>query len=111
MSVMQTIHFGTSEVAILGRVLEPDQATLSPAAAEAILEFGFKQKDKDRMAELSVQAKKGTLSSAEQVEINNYEKVGHLLSLMKSKARRSLKSQRLARCRLTLGQQNAEIGS
>jgi hypothetical protein len=92
---MQTAHFGTSEVAIFSRVLEPDQATLSIAAAEAILEFGFKQADKDRMAELSAKAKEGTLSPEEQEEINNYEKVGHVLSLMKSKARRSLKSQSL----------------
>jgi hypothetical protein len=92
---MQTAHFGTSEVAIFSRVLEPDQATLSIAAAEAILEFGFKQADKDRMAELSAMAKEGTLSPEEQEEINNYEKVGHVLSLMKSKARRSLKSQSL----------------
>ena len=95
MSAMQTAHFGTSEVAIFSRVLEPDQATLSIAAAEAILEFGFQQADKDHMAELSAKAKEGTLSPEEQEEINNYEKVGHVLSLMKSKARRSLKSQSL----------------
>jgi hypothetical protein len=92
---MQTAQLGTSEVAIFSRVLEPDQATLSIAAAEAILELGFKQADKDRMAELSVKAKVGTLSPEEQEAINNYEKVGHLLSLMKSKARRSLKNQSL----------------
>jgi hypothetical protein len=95
MSAMQTTHFGTSEVAIFSRVLEPDQATLSIAAAEAILEFGFKQADKDHMAELSAKAKEGALSPDEQEEIDNYEKVGHVLSLMKSKARRSLKSQSL----------------
>ncbi len=88
---MQTAPIGTSEVAIFGRVLEPDQATLSVAAAEAILELGSKQADKDRMAELSAKAREGTLSSEEQAEINNYEKVGHLLSLMKSKARRSVR--------------------
>jgi hypothetical protein len=92
---MQTADFGTSEVAIFSRVLEPDQATLSIAAAEAILELGFKQADKDRMAELSAKAKAGTLSPEEQEAINNYERVGHLLSLMKSKARRSLKNQSL----------------
>jgi hypothetical protein len=92
---MQTAHVSTSEVAIFSRVLEPEEATLSVAAAEAILGFGFKQRDKDRMAELSAKVKVGTLSPEEQEEINNYEKVGHVLSLMKSKARRSLKGQNL----------------
>ena len=37
--------------------------------------------------------KKGTLTAKEQVELDNYERVGHMLSLMKSKARRSLKDE------------------
>ena len=87
---MQVAHAGTSEVAIFGRVLEPEEATLDVAAAKAILNLDFKQADKDWMRELLAKAKKGTLLAAEQVEIDNYERVGHMLSLMKSKARRSL---------------------
>jgi hypothetical protein len=45
------------------------------------------------MAELSARAGEGLLSPAEQVEINNYEKVGHMLAMMKSKARRSLEEE------------------
>ena len=88
---MHVVHAGTSEAAIFGRVLEPDQATLDVAAARAILNLDFKQTDKDRMRELLAKAKKGTLLAAEQVEIDKYERVGHMLSLMKSKARRSLR--------------------
>jgi hypothetical protein len=88
---MQIAHAGTSEVAIFSRVLEPERATLDIAAAKAIINLDFKQADKDRMRELLAKAKKGTLLAAEQVEIDNYERVGHMLSLMKSKARRSLK--------------------
>ena len=43
------------------------------------------------MRELSEKAREGALTPAEQVEIDNYERAGHVLSLMKSKARRSLK--------------------
>jgi hypothetical protein len=93
---MQAATLDTSEVAIFSRVLEPDQATLSIAAAEAILELGFRQDDRDHMAELLAKAKAGKISPEEQEAINNYEKVGHLLSIMKSKARRSLKQQRPA---------------
>lgn len=89
---MQTTLTGTSEVAIFSRVLEPERATLSASAARAILALGFSPADRDRMRVLSAKAQEGTLSSAEQDEINNYERVGHILSLMKSKARRSLKA-------------------
>ena len=92
---MQTVHAGTSEIAIFSRVLEPELATLPIAAAEAILDWGFSRADKNRMAELSAKACGGVLSVDEQAEINNYEKVGYMLSLMKSKARRSLKSHSL----------------
>ena len=88
---MHVAHAGTSEVAIFGRVLEPEEATLDVAAAKAILNLDFKQADKDRMHELLAKAKRGTLTAEEQVEIDNYDRVGHMLSLMKSKARLSLK--------------------
>ncbi len=37
---MHVAHAGTSEAAILGRVLEPEEATLDVAAARAILGHG-----------------------------------------------------------------------
>jgi hypothetical protein len=89
---MHATHVGTSEVAIFSRVLEPEQATLSAAAARAILALTFPEADKDRMRELSAKAQEGTLTDDEQAEIDNYERVGHVLSLWKSKARRSLKA-------------------
>ena len=88
---MHVAHAGTSEVAIFGRVLEPEEATLDVAAAKAILNLDFNHADKDRMRVLLAKAKTGTLTAEEQVEIDNYDRVGHMLSLMKSKARLSLK--------------------
>ena len=89
---MAAAPLGTSEAAIFGRILDAGQAVLTVAAAENILEFGFGAEDKARMRWLLVQAKQGTLTAEEQAEIDHYESVGHLLSLMKSKARRLLKS-------------------
>ena len=60
-TVMAVAHAGTSEVAIFSRILEPDQATLSAAAARAILDLDFRQADKDRMSQLLDKAKKGPL--------------------------------------------------
>ena len=85
---------GSSEVAILSRVLEPDKSSLSPAAARDLLALDFSPADKERMRELSAKAREGTLTAAEQAETNNYERVGRLLNILQSKARRSLKGRR-----------------
>jgi hypothetical protein len=84
----------TSELAILSRVLEPDHPPLTAAAARSLLTLGFHEADKDRMRQLSAKAREGTLTSKEQVEINNYERVGHLLNLLQSRARRALQRRR-----------------
>jgi hypothetical protein len=88
---MRPVQPETSEAAILTRVLEPEKPTLPPAAARVFLRLDFNKADKDRMRQLSAKAREGTLAPDEQVEINNYERVGHLLNILQSKARRSLK--------------------
>jgi hypothetical protein len=88
---VQLSKASTTETAIWSRVLEPEKPTFSAAAARAILELDFSQADKERMQQLSAKAQEGTLSRHEQAELNNFEKVGHLIGLMQSKARRSLK--------------------
>jgi hypothetical protein len=88
---MQLSDASTSEVAILSRVVEPDKPTLSPEAARALLALDFSPADKARMRELSAKAREGTLTPAEQAATNSYERVGHLINILQSKARRSLK--------------------
>ena len=44
------------------------------------------------MHELLEKAKAGTLTRAERIQAENYERVGHFLSILKSKARISLKA-------------------
>jgi hypothetical protein len=91
---MQLPPVNTSEVAILSRVLEPDKPTLSAETARDLLALDFTPADKDRMRDLSAKARAGTLTPAEQAAIDNYERVGHLLNVLQSKARRSLKGRR-----------------
>ena len=86
-----TTNSTTCDVAILSRLIRPEREDLPPAAAEAILRIDFEPSDRERMRELAQKARAGTLTPAEQSEINDYERVGHLLDLMHSKARRSLK--------------------
>jgi hypothetical protein len=79
------------EVTILGRLIRPERNNLPPTAARAILKIDFDPSDRERMRELSEKARAGTLTRDEQAEINSYELVGHLLDLLHSKARQSLK--------------------
>lgn len=80
-----------TEGAIWSRLLQPRRKTLSLEAARSILRLEFAPEDKDRMHELAAKARSGSLAAAEQEEIRNYERVGNLLALMKSKARQRLK--------------------
>jgi hypothetical protein len=81
-----------SEVAILNRLIQPERNNLPATAARAFLKIDFDEGDRRRMRELSQKAQEGSLSAAEQTEIDSYERVGHLLDLLHSKARRSLKA-------------------
>ena len=91
---MQLSRINTSEVAILNRVIDPDKPTFSPESARDILALDFTQDDKERMHQLSIKAQEGSLTPDEENAINNYERVGHLINILQSKARRSLKSRR-----------------
>ena len=51
-----------TQIAILRRMLDPDNGGLSPEAARFFLHLDFPQKDHDRMAELAAKAGTGKLS-------------------------------------------------
>lgn len=86
----------SSEAALWGRLFDPTSPELSTDLARYILTLRFPQPDIDRMHELAEKARAGTLTLEEHIELENYERVGHVLSLMKSKARKALKKLRSA---------------
>ena len=79
------------EAAILTRIAGQDEVAWSVAAARGILMLGFCPADKDRMHTLAAKAREGTLNSDEQAEVEAYSRIGSLLGILKSKARRALK--------------------
>jgi hypothetical protein len=79
-----------SEVAIWGRVLQPESGNLSPEVARSILKLELGEQDRARMHELAVRGQAGNLTEAEDAELETYCRVGRLLDMMRSKARRSL---------------------
>ena len=58
--------------------------------ARHILELGFSDRDKARMHDLAVRNQGDALSAAEKEELFAFAKAGTLLSILKSKARRTL---------------------
>lgn len=70
-------------------ILYPDEK-ISPPAARAILGFSFPTRDVSRMKELSAKARAGKLTAEEDAEMDNFERVGAILSTLKSKARQAL---------------------
>ncbi len=82
----------TNEADLLSRIIAPDEATFSPDAARCILELEFQPPDVQRMHDLTEKNQKGVLSEGEQDEMHVYMRVGNLLSILKSKARKSLQN-------------------
>ncbi len=88
---MSTVAAINTESAIWNRLLRAGGRTLSVAAARALLLLDFPDEDKERMHELAAKSREDSLTAPEREEIANYERVGNLLALMKSKARQRLK--------------------
>ncbi len=69
------------------------QGELSPAAARALLNFGFAEVDHARIENLSAKARAGELTPEEQAELDTFERVGCVLDIIHSKARQALRKQ------------------
>jgi uncharacterized protein YnzC (UPF0291/DUF896 family) len=82
----------TNEMAILRRVVDPEQPFLSTEAAQAILRLAFHENDRARMNRLAAQNRANTLTPDEELELNSYIRVGQMLGILQSKARRSLRT-------------------
>ena len=67
-------------------------ADMSPAAATAILSFGFSDEQKNRMRELAAKARDGSMTTDERDEADSFERVSSLIGMLQSKARTSLKN-------------------
>ena len=82
----------TSEAAILSRILDIERSLASAELARDVIAWDFPLEDKQRMTELLEKAKAGQLTKSEKIAAENYERVGHLISMLKSKARVALKN-------------------
>jgi hypothetical protein len=83
--------YHSHDAEILARVIEPEKSGLEPDLARYLLTLDFRPIDIDRMNVLAQKASGGNLTESEDAELESYRHVGHLLALMQSKARASLK--------------------
>ena len=80
-----------TEAAILARIIQADEQEHTPDAARYLLSMRLPSNDEERVNELSEKARAGSLSEAEDQELDSYLHIGSLLAVMQSKARRLLK--------------------
>jgi hypothetical protein len=82
---------GDSEVTILARVFDDKHGLLPRGLARSIVDVEFSEHDKARMHDLVVRNQADALSPEEKSELFAFAKAGTLLSILQSKARRTLK--------------------
>src|SRR5262249_54965377 len=74
------------------RIAAPAFSDITPDAAKSILRMRFETAQIRRIHTLSNQSKKRSLSPSERAELDVYLRFGHVLTLLHSRARMSLKS-------------------
>lgn len=89
-SRVQNHRTESSEAAIFARLWDTGENRISTELARYVLKLGFSDDDNARMHELAVKNQAGTLSAMEREELDNYVKVGDLLAILQSKARKRL---------------------
>lgn len=72
-------------------VLSRLEVSLSPEGARDLLKIEFSSQDRERMRELLEKANQGTRTPDEEREATDFERLGHVFSMLKSVARRTLK--------------------
>jgi hypothetical protein len=83
-------HASENEVTILARILGNEDGQLPVDFARYILDHEISARDKARMHDLAVRNQDDALTPAEKDELFGFAKATSLLSILKSRARRTL---------------------
>jgi hypothetical protein len=81
----------TTAANIWEMILRPHFGRMTPETAKAILGLSIPESERSRMKELLAKAKAGKLSREESLDLDEYERAGNTLSVLKAKARRILR--------------------
>jgi len=80
----------TTMMTIMEHVIEPKRGDMGKDLAKQVLSWRFTDEDQARYAQLAERAQEGLLTAEEQRELDDFLQVNSFLTVMKSKARRSL---------------------
>lgn len=86
----------TTEALIWEHVIHPNGELRHKLVAKSMLQLSLSSDERARMHELAVRNQEGTLTADEASELDHYNRVGTVLSIMKSKARKLLRNSRRA---------------
>ena len=64
---------------------------MTPEVAKSLLDIKFSASDVARMHDLLDKGNTGTITADEREEADSYERIGHLVAMLRSLARRTLK--------------------
>jgi hypothetical protein len=78
--------------AVLEQLAQLDVQSISPETARKLLEAHFDASHHERVSLLSEKAEQGTLTAAEQEDLDEYLHVGSLLGILQSRARQVLRN-------------------
>ncbi len=73
-------------------ILSRLQLPITPEVAQSLVDIKFSPSDVTRMHELLDKGNEGTITPEEREEANSYERIGHLVAMLQSLARRTLKN-------------------
>jgi hypothetical protein len=67
-----------------------ERQKLTPTLARHLLRLGWSEEEKSRMHELAVKNQEGTITRAERQQLDTFVRVGTMLSILQSRARKLL---------------------
>ena len=80
-------QFSAPDAAIIQRLVDPRRCGWTEQAAQAVLKLSLSAEDQLRASDLADKSNEGSLTAADQAELESYLRVGTLVDLMQSKAR------------------------
>jgi hypothetical protein len=82
----------TTAVNVWAMIMHPHFGDMTPEIARTILSLSIPESERARMKQLLVKSKSSKLTREESLDLDEYERAGNMLSVLKAKARRILKS-------------------
>ena len=86
----------TPPTSIFEKIIQPGVGDLSSTHARYVLRLDFSGKQQKRYAKLAEKANRGTLTTNEEAELDEFVTANAILTILQAKAKRSLRRARSA---------------